>query len=167
VRALLAIAAAVLLLAGCGGPVTQSHDLLGIAASPWPLRNEALVVFIKPSAKGTQVSELAKAIGARRGVAAWQYCPQMTAARVRADLAVLTSGSDDPLAPRSLPPESALRSRRAFVVVARSGPIQLDLADWLSDSPFVSLVAYWTAWNGTESVVYGVTTPQASQGNEP
>lgn len=166
-KPLLALLAAILLLAGCGGPVAQSRDLLGIAASPWPLRNQALVVFIKPSAEATQVAELAKAIAARRDVTAWQYDPQMSAARVRADLAVLTAGSDDPIAPDSLPPALALRSRRAFVVVARSGPIQLDLANWLSDSPFVSLVAYWTAWNGTESVVYGVTTPQAALGSAP
>jgi hypothetical protein len=168
-RPALAILATVLLLAGCGGPVRQSYDLLGIAASPWPLRNQALVVFIKPGTDATEVAALSGAIAAHKGVAAWQYEAQMTDAQVRADLADVGPTSTAPTGPpvdlNPTPRELLLRFRRAFVVVARSGLIQLDLANWLSNSPIVSFVAYWTSWDGTESVVSGLTVPPAAGAN--
>lgn len=135
--ALWLLGALIVFCTGCGGPVPQSHDLLGIAASPWPVRNQALVVFLQPSADAVQVAELSKAVAAHKGVAAWQYDPKMTDAQERAALA---DWNPNGLMPAGMPP----RFSRAFVVVARNGPDQIDLLTWLDSSPGVNSVAIWT-----------------------
>lgn len=147
--------AALLALASCGGPVAQSHDLLGIAASPQPLRERGLIACLLPNLSPSQIHDFAAAIAAQHGVDAWQYDPDVTPAQQRSDLAGWNSGG---LLPEGPFPFSG--SPRAFIVVAKDTTTQGDLLVWLSNRREVqAVVVYWpNGWyEGPTTVLQGAS----------
>ena len=137
---------ATLALAACGGHVTQSHDLLRIAASPQPIRDRAVETFLTTSTDAAEVQRMSDTIAARAGVQTWQFNPATTTHQIRSALAGWQTGIIEKL---PVPPGSP----RSFVVLTSDAKARDDLIAWLKTQPAIYSLIYWSG--GTPTLEYG------------